>query len=193
MHRIARVLPRRNHRRPPGRSRRCASGIHRSGSHQMMAPYSETAKSNDASRSGTSSALASTRGNSNPCSACIRRAVSSCAGVTSTPTGRAPPRASHAETYAVPQPSSTTSRPDTSPSVSSERSGIAHFPHLISSDAHAPRACASVYSAFACVHDSRFRRASSERRVVKGGRRGRRASARAARSSASPSRGRCSR
>ena len=36
------------------------------GSHQMLAPYSETARSNDASGSGTSSALASISGNSMP-------------------------------------------------------------------------------------------------------------------------------
>ena len=51
-----------------------------------------------------------TRARSAPASA---RAVSSWAGVTSTPTGRAPRRASQAETYAVPQPSSTTSSPST--------------------------------------------------------------------------------
>ena len=34
---------------PPGRSSRAASAIHRSGSHQMLAPYSETARSNDSS------------------------------------------------------------------------------------------------------------------------------------------------
>ena len=41
-HRIEIVLLRRNQSRPPGRSRRCASGSQRCGSHQMLAPYSET-------------------------------------------------------------------------------------------------------------------------------------------------------
>ena len=57
-----------------------------------------------------------------------RRALSSCAGVMSTPTGRAPALASHAETYAVPQPSSTTSRPSTSPITPSSASGICQMP-----------------------------------------------------------------
>src|SRR6185503_4255565 len=51
----------------------------------------------------------------------------------STPTGRAPRRASQAETYAVPQPSSTTSSPPTSPSVPSDASGTEKTPHVISS------------------------------------------------------------
>ena len=48
-----------------------------------------------------------------PNRACIWRAVASCSGELSMPTGRAPRRASQAETYAVPQPSSTTSSPAT--------------------------------------------------------------------------------
>ena len=78
---------------PPGRSSRAASGIHRYGSHQIEAPYSESARSNDASGSGTSSAFASIERELEPVLRCSRRAVSSCAGVTSTPTGRAPRRA----------------------------------------------------------------------------------------------------
>ena len=39
------MLLRRNQSRPPGRRSRCASGIQRCGSHQMLAPYSETARS----------------------------------------------------------------------------------------------------------------------------------------------------
>ena len=66
--------------------------------------------------SGTRSAGASTNGNTRPVRSCMRRAVASWAGVGSTPTGRAPRIASCAEKYAVPQPSSMTSRPDTSPS-----------------------------------------------------------------------------
>ena len=105
----------RNTSRPRGRSRRAASGSQRVGSQYRLAPYSEIARSNDPSGNGTSSALASTSGNSMPVSAMARRAVSSCAGVMSTPTGRAPRIASRAEKYAVPQPSSTTSTPSTSP------------------------------------------------------------------------------
>ena len=84
------------------------------GSAQVEAPNSDTARSNDASGSGTSSPMASTSGNSSPNSRCISRAVSSCAGVGSTPTA-AHQLGELAETYAVPQPSPTTSRPATSP------------------------------------------------------------------------------
>ena len=45
---------------------------------------------------------------------------------------RAPRRASHAETCAVPQPSSTTSSPATSPSTSTSDSGVANSPHTMS-------------------------------------------------------------
>ena len=100
--------------RPPRRSSRAASGIHLRGSAQSDAPYSETARSNDASGSGTASPGASTSGNSRPVSCIMRRAVASCAGVGSTPVTRAPRRASQEPKYAVPQPSSTTSRPFTS-------------------------------------------------------------------------------
>jgi hypothetical protein len=62
----------------------------------------------------------------------------------------------------VPQPSSTTSRPSTSPSVPSESSRTSKTPHVISSAAQFTLARASVYSAFACVQSSRLRRASSE-------------------------------
>ena len=62
---------------PPGLSSRAASGIQRYGSHQIEAPYSETATSNEASGSGTSSAFASSSGNSMPVSSWRRRAVSS--------------------------------------------------------------------------------------------------------------------
>ena len=67
-----------------------------------------------AARPPRSPRRAGTRSRSRPCT---RRAVSSCAGVTSTPTGRAPRLASQAEKYAVPQPSSTTSSPTTSPRI----------------------------------------------------------------------------
>ena len=60
------------HSRPPGRSSRAASGIHAYGSHQMLAPYSEIAKSKLASGYGTRSALPRMSSNSRPCSACSR-------------------------------------------------------------------------------------------------------------------------
>ncbi len=82
---------------PPSRSSRAASGIHRYGSTQIDAPYSDTTRSALASGSPVSAASASTSGNSIPVFAIMRRAVSSCAGVTSTPIGRAPSLASHAE------------------------------------------------------------------------------------------------
>ena len=83
--------------RPLGRRRRAASGTQRAGSAQSEAPNSETARSNDASGSGTRSPGASTSGKLIPARSIIRRAVSSCAGVGSTPTGRAPRYASWAE------------------------------------------------------------------------------------------------
>ena len=83
--------------RPPGRSRRAASAIQRSGTHQRLAPYSESAKSKLASGSGTASASPWMSGNSSPNSACIARAVASCSGDWSIPTGRAPRLASQAE------------------------------------------------------------------------------------------------
>jgi hypothetical protein len=62
------------------------------GSAQIDAPYSDTATSNDASGSGTSSPNAWTSSSSIPVFAIQRRAVSSCAGVGSTPTTRRAPR-----------------------------------------------------------------------------------------------------
>ncbi len=76
-HAIWMSLLRRKISTPPGRSRRAASGIHRYGSHQMEAPYSENATSNVASGSGTSSALASMNSRPRPSSAFTSRAVSS--------------------------------------------------------------------------------------------------------------------
>ena len=87
----------------------------------------------------------------------MRRAVSSCAGVMSMPTTRfAPARLSQAPKYAVPQPSSTTSRPVTSGSMRISLSGCDHWPQLISSRAQAPCACRSVYAAFDRVQPSRL-------------------------------------
>ena len=54
----------RNHSHPPGRRRRAASGIHASGSHHRLAPYSEIAMSKESSGSGTASALPSMSGKS---------------------------------------------------------------------------------------------------------------------------------
>ena len=80
----------------------------------MLAPYSEMARSKLASARGARSALAWISGNRSPNWSCSRRAVASCAAELSRPTGRAPRRASQAETYPVPQPSSMLSRPASS-------------------------------------------------------------------------------
>ena len=136
---------RRNTSSPPGRSRRAASGIHLRGSHQIEAPYSETARSNDADGRPVCSALASISSRPRPVFSFIRRAVASCAGVTSTPTTRRAPRfLSHAPTYAVPQPSSTTSLPRTLGSTLTSRSGVFQTPQLISASLHACSARRSV-------------------------------------------------
>ena len=111
------------------RSSRAASGIHCDGSAQIDAPYSDTDEVERRVGQRHVLAGASTSGNSIPVSGCIRRAVSSCAGVGSTPTGRAPRRASHAEKYAVPQPSSTTSSPSTSRARRARASGTPQMPH----------------------------------------------------------------
>ncbi len=81
----------RNTSRPAGRSRRAASGTHSAGSAHSDAPNSENARSKLASGSGTRSAGASTSGKRMPVASIIRRAVSSCAGVGSTPTGLGTP------------------------------------------------------------------------------------------------------
>src|SRR4051812_25626624 len=156
---------RRKTSRPPSRRRRAASGIQRYGSTQIEAPYSETTRSALASGRPVSAASASTRGNSMPVLAIIRRAVSSCAGVTSTPTGRAPFFASQAEKYAVPQPSSTTSLPSTSPRTFRSDSSIPQMPHEISSSAQFVSAFSSVYSAFAFVQRVTFFAASSDEAI----------------------------
>ncbi len=83
--------------------------------------------------------------------------MSSWAGVTSTPTGRAPCLTSQAEKYAVPHPSSITSSPSTSPMTPSSRSGCANTPQVNSSSAQDRAADGPVNSAFACVQTSRFR------------------------------------
>ncbi len=64
----------------------------------MLAPYSEIAMSKEASGSGTSSALPLSSGKSRPNSRWKVRAVASWASLLSIPTGRAPRRASQAET-----------------------------------------------------------------------------------------------
>jgi len=64
----------RNTSRPPGRSSRAASGIQAYGSHQMLAPYSEIAKSKLASGYGTRSALPCSSSKSMPNSVCSWRA-----------------------------------------------------------------------------------------------------------------------
>src|SRR5438034_6328740 len=65
-HTISRSVLRMKISSPPGRSKRAASGIHRYGSHQIEAPYSENARSNDPSGSGTSSAFASRNSSPSP-------------------------------------------------------------------------------------------------------------------------------
>ena len=64
----------------------------------MLAPYSEIAKSKEASANGARSALACSSGKRSPNCCCRLRAVESWAAELSRPTGRAPRRASHAET-----------------------------------------------------------------------------------------------
>src|SRR5262249_5149478 len=118
---------------PPGRSSLAASGIQRAGSQHKLAPHSEMARSKQSEGSGTSAASASMSGKAIPNRSWQRRPAASWAGVTSTPVGRAPRRASQAEKYAVPQPSSTTSRPQTSPSTPSSCSGTLKLPQVMSS------------------------------------------------------------
>jgi len=83
---------------PPGRSTRAASGTQAYGSHQMLAPYSEITRSKVAAANGTCSALAWISGNRSPKRSCRAAAVASCAAELSRATGRAPRRASHADT-----------------------------------------------------------------------------------------------
>src|SRR5438067_713189 len=157
MQHIESVELRRQASTPLGRWSRAASGIHLYGSHQIEAPYSEIARSNDAPGRPVASAFASTSSRPSPYFAFIRRAVSSCAGVTSTPTTRrAPPRFSQAATYAVPQPSSTTSLPRTSGKTLTWLSGVFHTPQEISCSFHACSARPSVYAALFFVQWSRF-------------------------------------
>ena len=104
----------RNRSRPPGRSSRAASGIQRAGRTRCSR---RTRRSRSrSSRRGTARARRCRAGarTRRRARACSPRAVSSCACELSMPTGRAPRRASHAETYAVPQPSSIASRPSRS-------------------------------------------------------------------------------
>ena len=155
MQRICSVELRRKTRRPPGRSRRAASGIQSFGSAQSDAPYSENEVERRVRRTARprrSLRRAETRCRSPPASAAPS---SSCAGVGSTPTTRAPRLASHAEKYAVPQPSSTTSRPRTSPRTFSSDS---------SAPEHAPRDLVLRPCLRRGVRVVRVRRASSPRR-----------------------------
>ena len=74
------------------------------------------------------------------CSSWSERAVLSCSAELSMPVGRAPRRASQADTYAVPQPSSMTSMPVTSSGrVLSSVSGTPKMPQVISFVAHERR------------------------------------------------------
>ena len=127
--------------RPPGSTCRDRTRSTR----RTPTPRGRTTRREDRS----SSAFASTSSSPSPNCSSMRRAVSSCAGVMSTPTTRAAPcRFSHAPKYAVPQPSSTTSLPSRSGSIRTSDSGTLHIPQAISSRAHATGARSSVYSAF---------------------------------------------
>ncbi len=67
--------------------------------------------------------------------------MASCRAETSTPTGRAPRRASHAQTYALPQPSSTAVAPARSSGRTGSRDwGMHHIPQYGSAAAHRGRA-----------------------------------------------------
>src|SRR6266566_3665428 len=144
-HRIESVELRRKTSSPFGRRSRAASGIHLYGSHQIEAPYSEIARSKEAPGRPVASAFASTSSRPSPYFEFIRRAVSSWAGVISMPTTRrAPRRFNHAETYAVPHPSSTMSLPRTSGRTLTSDSGVLHTPHEISCSFHACSARPSV-------------------------------------------------
>jgi hypothetical protein len=118
-HKVTRMLAVWEIRPPPGRNSRAASGTQRAGSHHKLAPHSEMARSKLSPGRGMFPASASMSGNEIPKWFWHRRDVASWAGVTSTSTGRAPCLASHAEKYAVPHPSSTTSKPETSPRMPS--------------------------------------------------------------------------
>ena len=106
----------------------------------MLAPYSLMARSKLASGSGTVSALPWMSGNSRSCSAWSALAVLSYSSELSIPVTLAPRRASQADRYAVPQPSSITSRPArSSGSARSSDSGILKMPQVNSSRAQARR------------------------------------------------------
>ena len=82
-----------------------------------------------AGRPGICSALAWISGKRNPKRSCNAAAEASCAAELSRPTGRAPRRASQAETYPVPQPSSRLSAPARSGGkIPSCASGTFHTP-----------------------------------------------------------------
>ena len=143
---------------PPGRSSRAASGIQAYGSHQMLAPYSEIARSKLASANGACSALPCTSGNRCPKRSWSWRAVASCAAELSSPAGQAPRRASQAETYPVPQPSSILSRPSRSPASTPAFASVTfQMPHAGSGSAHM-RKPGSAYSAASRSHAARLRR-----------------------------------
>ena len=114
---------------PSGRSSRAASGIHRYGSHQIAAPYSLIARSKLASASGTASALAWISGKCRSCSSWSARAVASWFSESRCrPAERLVGQARH-DTYAVPHPSSMTSRPLTSGRRCTSVSGMPQMPH----------------------------------------------------------------
>jgi hypothetical protein len=99
-------------------------------------------KAGGAQRNG--SPAARTSGNLSPNSSWNCRAMSSWPGVGSTPTERAPRRTSHADTYAVPQPSSAARTPSTCTGRSwTSDSGIPNSPQRGSAADHCRRASES--------------------------------------------------
>ena len=186
------MLPRRNTSRPPGRSRRARLGDPA----VRVAPDARAVLREGEIEARVGSGLLRVRLDEREHDPRLRLAADApsraAPGVTSTPTGRAPCRASHAEKYAVPQPSSTTSSPSTSPSTPSRARGTPNTPHVISSSRPGAIRVGVGELAVRFVQRPRLRR-DVVGRDVRQVRRGRTARARDARSPSNPSRGRCSR
>src|SRR5271166_413553 len=105
-------------------------------------------------------------GKSRPCWSCRRRAVMSCCSELSIPTTRAPRRASHAETYAVPHPSSIASFPiRSSGSMRTSVSGTCHIPQRGVSWAQLASPSIGCFWAYAS-HFARFLRTCSGRSLT---------------------------
>ena len=101
--------------------------------------------------------IASTSGNSTPVSRCSRRAVSSCAGVGSTPTdARSAPRQPRREVRRCRSRARRRRGRPRRRGRSAATRASPMTPQVISSCAHARSAAASVYSAFCCVQYATF-------------------------------------